>query len=1048
MEDSMPADDGGQQNDAEMAGSEQVSVPETDNDGFDADMFASMMQQELITYSLSWEPLMKILKALGASMAKQQKMQEEAQQSNDAAMKKMADQVAQQEQQLAALRDSLERAEGEKKEAAAAMEAMQNQVGEMQNQLEGIQGLTVAPLDSQQEQQQDNVGDQEKASFEGTNGVDNSSSAVKKTPRSSRASSTDREPFVTAKDLADAKQELREELEKALARTVDHKIIDKADENLDEERIPLGIGAEIDSDPSATRSPRSARVGEVQLQGSTSAAELQQEVEKLKGLQDALATRVSEHDKILDMLDGRMGQLDDLSSQVSTLLANPRSIDGSSGNDCNSGESSSRDGKNGRNEEFALITNDIMNELKELKAVQDDHDQKLREHDEAVEKHTADIKALTDSLDDLSVQQQTMASMYSSGAPSGGSDSGNAGESTDDSGKSTKTGKQTGVASEATSQPQLDLSLIFTKLADLRRSTDASLQNLQQTIKGVSGTTQIQQEQLDALRNNVLFNEHLQAHLVEARLAMQKELLARNQAFQDHTKPQLVEWRKALELTEDKLLQGNNNNSGEGESIKGDREEEYTRKLRYLDEEIDATLQVNITTEKKNDPLIKGLDAMREKLELLWSMWHRNYNVNSTQPSEPVISHGSTNSNTAGDGENRAGQDERRQSFQQRNPDGLREMELRLSGAVRRLAMVEEDIERLNSLTAELNASDKHKMLGNGGSDTATGSRRASSTNNLRAELVMDEMEKLRKEMSAEIAKISAQLEGNNANGGGNSKSNTSLVSVDRRSMVEAAARQGDVLTDLFSQMTGRELDTRLYNSSEGQKQFYDNFIKEVTKKVSSAINSEKGAQRGPGIGGAANANINYRLLLDNFAQKVDDRLEDAREFTTEELARLRRELMEQLKVRFEVAIRDIRGELMLLQPTDGDSTAMGTKPVMCVACSRPVPVSSVIREAGSLPTDMANPEPTNPSLAAEFDYDRPDDEFVFRAGFKMPANDRKILTLPFLTTAMRNKMVLNKPEGKRKRPPRQSHLSRVDNVVREAMELDRASRSRGFDAQ
>ncbi|KAG2843927.1 hypothetical protein PC129_g2719 [Phytophthora cactorum] len=1017
MEDSMPADDGGQQNDAEMAGSEQVSVPETDNDGFDADMFASMMQQELITYSLSWEPLMKILKALGASMVKQQKMQEEAQQSNDAAMKKMADQVAQQEQQLAALRDSLERAEGEKKETAAAMEAIQNQVGEMQNQLEGIQGLTVAPLDGQQEQQQDNVGDQEKASFEGTNGVDNSSSAVKKTPRSSRASSTDREPFVTAKDLADAKQELREELEKALARTVDHKIIDKADENLDEERIPFGIGAAIDSDPSATRSPRSARVGEVQLQGSTSAAELQQEVEKLKGLQDALAARVSEHDKILDMLDGRMGQLDDLSFQVSTLLANPRSIDGSSGNDGNSGESSSRDGKNGRNEEFELITNDIMNELKELKAVQDEHDQKLREHDEAVEKHTADIKALTDSLDDLSVQQQTMASMYSSGAPSGGSDSGNAGESTDDSGKSTKTGKQTGVASEATSQPQLDLSLIFTKLADLRRSTDASLQNLQQTIKGVSGTTQTQQEQLDALRNNVLFNEHLQAHLVEARLAMQKELLAHN-------------------------------NSGEVESIKGDREEEYTRKLRYLDEEIDATLQVNITTEKKNDPLIKGLDAMREKLELLWSMWHRNYNVNSTQPSEPVISHGSTTSNTAGDGENRAGQDERRQSFQQRNPDGLREMELRLSGAVRRLAMVEEDIERLNSLTAELNASDKHKMLGNGGSDTATGSRRASSTNNLRTELVMDEMEKLRKEMSAEIAKISAQLEGNNANGGGNSNSNTSLVSVDRRSMVEAAARQGDVLTDLFSQMTGRELDTRLYNSPEGQKQFYDNFIKEVTKKVSSAINSEKGAQRGPGIGGAANANINYRLLLDNFAQKVDDRLEDAREFTTEELARLRRELMEQMKVRFEVAIRDIRGELMLLQPTDGDSTAMGTKPVMCVACSRPVPVSSVIREAGSLPTDMANPEPTNPSLAAEFDYDRPDDEFVFRAGFKMPANDRKILTLPFLTTAMRNKMVLNKPEGKRKRPPRQSHLSRVDNVVREAMELDRASRSRGFDAQ
>ncbi|KUF95596.1 Guanine nucleotide-binding protein 3 [Phytophthora nicotianae] len=316
----------------------------------------------------------------------------------------------------------------------------------------------------------------------------------------------------------------------------------------------------------------------------------------------------------------------------------------------------------------------------------------------------------------------------------------------------------------------------------------------------------------------------------------------------------------------------------EGDQNKGDREEEYTRKLRYLDEEIDATLQVNVTTEKKNDPLIKGLDAMREK------------------PSGAGVSHGSTHSNAAGDGENRAGQEERRQSLQQRNPDGLREMELRLSGAVRRLAMVEEDIERLNALTAELSASDRHRTHGNVGSDNSTGNRRASSNNNLRTELVMDEMEKLRKEMYAEIAKISEQQAENNANRGGNNNNSTSIVAMDRQSMVEAAARQGDVLTDLFSQMTGRELDTRLYNSPEGQNQFYDNFIKEVTKKVSSAINSDKGAQRGSGIGGAANANVNYRLLLDNFAQKVDDRLEDAREFTTEELARLRRELMEQLK--------------------------------------------------------------------------------------------------------------------------------------------------------
>ncbi|KAG6609973.1 Guanine nucleotide-binding protein 3 [Phytophthora cinnamomi] len=1107
MEEPVPADDDGQQqSEADVAGSEDtgskaaLSSPETDNDGFDADTFASMMKQELIAYSMSWDPLMKVLQALGASLAKQQR----AQQSNDAAMKKM-------ENQVAALRDDLTRAEDEKKDAAAAMEVMQNQVGEMQNQLEEIQGL--APHDGQEEQQQGTADNPGNSTVEASGGESEVSPSVK-SPRSPRASSIGRQPFVTAKELADAKKELRKELKNALAQAFGHDGVDEGD---DEEHSQEGSGAETDGEPNAAGdstdgSPRSSRsrggAGKLQLPGApfASAAELQQEVAKLQGIQDALNAKMSEHDQLLEALNDQMGKLNEPSSG---LEAENATAGYSDGNGAQKTENS------GQQDDFAATTNEILNELKELKAVQDEYDLKLRDHDEAVEKHTADIKALADSLDDISVQQQTVASMYSSGgSASGGAEDGCGKDtaSTDDPGKSGKNEKQAGRVVEATSQPHLDLSLVFTKLADLRRSTDASLNSLQQSIKGVSGTTQSQQEQLDALRNNVVFNEHLQAHLVEARLAMQKELLARNQTFQDRTKPQLVEWRKALELTEDKLLQGNSddetlhalqqmqrcyhrtvlsiaplvnsplsiaetlqtlsdevkqlqnavrlgvvplrvtdysnvNENSEGEPNKEDREEEYTRKLRYLDEEIDATLQVNITTEKKNDPLIKGLDAMREKLELLWSMWHRNYNSDRSQPSDVVaVSSGSSTNSSSAD--NHAAHNERRHSFQ-RNPESLREMELRLSGAVRRLAMVEEDIERLNSLTAHLNAADRGP--GNAGSDGSMPivSRRAPSTNNLRTELVMEEIEKLRKEVYAEIAKLSTQSLGD-ANGGSNSNSNstTSLVSMDRRSMVEAAAKQGDVLTDLYSQMTGRELDTRLYNSAEGQKQFYDNFIKEVTKKVSGIINADKGGPRGPGIGGAANANVNYRLLLDNFAQKVDDRLEDAREFTTEELARLRRELMEQLKIRFEVALRDIRGELMLLQPTDGDSTAMGTKPVMCVACSRPVPVSTVIREAGSLPADIVNPEPVNPALPAEFDYDRPDDEFVFRAGFKMPANDRKILTLPFLTTAMRNKMVLNKPEGKRKRPPRQSHLNRVDNVVREAMELDRASRGRAYDAQ
>ncbi|GMF12744.1 unnamed protein product [Phytophthora lilii] len=682
MEEPVPADEEGQQqSDSEQIDNGNVDsklgleTPGTENEGFDADMFASMMQQELIAYNVSWDPLMKVLQALGASMARQKS----AQQNNDAAMKKMEDQVA-------ALRSDLKQAQEEKKEAAAAMEAMQNQVGEMQSQLGEIQGLS--PLDGPEEQQQGSGGGQESVTSEGGSGENDASPAVK-SPRSPRPSSIGRQPFVTAKELADAKKELRKELKKALARAFGHDVSDEGDEDAEDDSGQVeGVAANYDNSDGAGAStdgsPKSPRSRGFQLPGApfASAAELKQEVEKLQVLQDTLNAKMAEHDQLLDSLNGRMGKLDELSTQLSNPENGSSTVAGKAadGSNANGTEPSQANTKNGQDNDFASTTNDILNELKELKAVQDEHDQKLREHDEAMEKHTADIKVMVDSLDDLSVQQQTVASMYSGGSVNGTEDgNGKENASADDSGKPGRSDKQGGRSIEATSQPQLDLSLVFTKLADLRRSTDASLNSLQQSIRGVSGTTQSQQEQLDALRNNVVFNEHLQAHLVESRLAMQKELLARNQTFQDRTKPQLVEWRKALELTEDKLLQGNSddetlhalqqmqrcyhrtllsiaplvnsplniaetlqtlsdevkqlqhavrlgvvplrvtdyNTAGdgaEGEPNREDREEEYARKLRYLDEEIDATLQVNITTEKKNDPLIKGLDAMREKV--------------------------------------------------------------------------------------------------------------------------------------------------------------------------------------------------------------------------------------------------------------------------------------------------------------------------------------------------------------------------------------------------------------------------------------------------
>lgn len=1147
MENSVSADDGGLQTTRELVESEQIDgkvAPrflETDNDDFDAHTFASMLQQDLIAHSVSWDPLVKVLQALGKSMARHQRTQ----QGYDESIKKIQDQVVEQMQQVAALRDDVSRAGDEKKQAAAALEAMQSRVGELQSQVE--ENKELAPREGENDQRQDGTSDREQGLIGAGNSEDGVSVVAKEPSQASQevnsiaqendllrensglqekelprekslpqiknpplASTIDGPQFVTLMDLAEAKRELREELTNALAQALSPKVIDESHEKKSNESIQTEPSAQIDNDSRVVKAP-SPRLNEVQPSRtlSFSSKELEQNVERLQGLQDALTAKLLKHDLLLDEIKSQMAKLDENLSQGSASFANQRL----------GGETVDADGSTGVSAlpkeveqphvDLTLDLTSILKDLKDLKAVQDDYDLKLRDHDTAVEKHTADIKALTDSLDDLSVQQQTVASMFTSGPRNGGSvGSSIADVAADNPVNSVKVSKQVDAEIDLPSQPQLDLSLVFTKLADLRRSTDASFQSVQQMIKGVSSTTQAQQDQLNALRKRVVSDQLVEAHLVEARLAMQKEFLGRNQAFQDHTKLQLAEWRKALELTEDSLFggmsddgtlnslqqmqrnyhrtllsvtplisspqiildtlqtlldevkqlqsagdsgvvpsrNGDHNNSGdqaEGKENKDDQGE-YERKLMYLAKEIDATLRLNITTEKKNDPLLKGLDAMREKLEELWSTWHRNYNVSSAQPSEVLTFH--DDAHIAGGGQN--GFEERHQSIQLRNPDGLREIDMRLSGAVRRLAVVEEDIERLNSLTADLTAAGTFKLQGNEESTMTVASRRSSSTNTLQAELIMNEIDKLRKDVYDEMANIMGKLEDKDSGRTNNNYNSTaSIVLPDHRNLAENFANHGDVLTNVFPSTTSQELSTRVITSKDDPKQFYDTLIPEITKKVLDMVNFEKGSFRGPGSGGPASANVNFRLLLNNLAQKVDDRLENARDMTSKELARFRKELMDQLNVRFEVAVRDIRGELMLLQPIDGDSTAMGTKAIMCVACSRPVPVSSVVREAGSPPVDMANLDAMNPSLAAEFDYDRSDDEFVFRAGFKMPSNDRKIMTLPILTTAMRNKMA-NKPEGKRRRPPRQSLLNRVDNVVREAMDLDRTSRSRGVDAQ
>lgn len=1020
-------DDGASRVDPKQAGDSDASNGNNDPEPFDLESFSTLVERDLIAYSVSWDPLLQALRAIGASLAGQHRAREA-----------MAGDVR-------ALKEQLARSEGDKQAMTAALDQLQGDLGGMQAQLEKLQS----------EREQEAEAKAAEAAAKQSNEESDADENAAEHDASSSSTPSPTTPFVTPEELTEAQRSLARELKRSLSRAFGQE--DGVHEHDGEE--PIG----------SFRLPGAPFATKVEVDSAVAA------------VKEQLDRGLSAHDARLDALQDSIGNLDELSSQLSARVHEQLSSRLPATPPPPTSPTASTRGEIGAGESTPANDSILLKSIKELRSTQDAHERQLKQQQSLADKHAADLASLLAQLDDLSIQQQTVLSGMSMGPGSGtilssrSDKSGHnlAGESTSGEGGHEPDGG--GSASTQHQPMQLDLSLVFAKIADLRRTTDASLNSLQNNLANVSGASAGLQAQVDALRNGAVFSEHLQLHMIEAQLAMQKELLARNQRFQERTKPQLADWRRALDDNEAKLVRGqaddeilqelqqlqrnyrrtlmaitplvnsplsiaesaqtlsdevrqldhgrqvgvlpvrvpmggDSDDEAENERAKRaarEREEEYARKLRFLDEEIAATLQVNVVTEKKNDPLLKSLDSMREKLEELWSMWHKNYN-------QKLRGGGSSSSNgeEASDAARLAGGSSG-DAFGG-SAEALRDVELRLMGAVRRLGALEEDVERLHTAT-DLNTSE----LATGATNAAT--RRVSN-----AAHGLEDLDVLKRELQAEIAKVAAMVDAHNSHPGS------------RRGLAQhnQHGNGGDLLTGLYAQLTGREIDGRFNDlAPDAQKQLHDAFMKELTKKVTnSVLASDKfaalsrsgggaaGAAGGPGAnaGGGANASANFRMLLDNFALKVEDRLDDARDTTAEELSRLRKELLDQIRLRLEAALRDLRAELQAygLLPTpgadaNGDSTAVGTKPVMCVACSRPVPVSGVVREAGA-PAEVVIPEPSTLGpdyVSASFlsrtpwrlltddgwqEFERMEDDFVYRAGFKMPANDRCVV-LPAL---------------------------------------------------
>ena len=165
----------------------------------------------------------------------------------------------------------------------------------------------------------------------------------------------------------------------------------------------------------------------------------------------------------------------------------------------------------------------------------------------------------------------------------------------------------------------------------------------------------------------------------------------------------------------------------------------------------------------------------------------------------------------------------------------------------------------------------------------------------------------------------------------------------------------------------------------------YDAFLRDITKKVTDAVLATTAAARsghgtgstGSTGGGSSSSNTGYAATreaalaqqrqLEGLLQRMDAKLADAKDLTAADLAKLKKELLDQLKLRLELALRDLRLEIGLALPDSDDTTAIGTKPVMCIACSRPVAISTAIRDAAIYPTPDMLAELGQASVASDY---------------------------------------------------------------------------------
>ncbi|KAG9414809.1 Neutral ceramidase [Aphanomyces cochlioides] len=595
-----------------------------------------------------------------------------------------------------------------------------------------------------------------------------------------------------------------------------------------------------------------------------------------------------------------------------------------------------------------------------------------------------------------------------------------------------------------------DLSLVFAKLAEMRQVQSAATEDLRHELDQLMEWVREMRSQ--GLSSKLRSDNKTQLALrqLDADIALHKESLQHHLSLQENAMSQVTDWLRAMPLIRKELEKSDSydiHKINELQSLLRQHlrtmpsiaslqacTHDFHANLQHLrhvlaeiqdaapeseqkerEEGLQALVSLLLTLEKHNESLVKQYDNARLQMDELWQVWSKKQSndmdnkfamlskeitevallkpkaVVATPP--PETHHDKKMSLSAqalaiGEGN-----------------DSIKRLEQLLLTCCRRLDGFEDDIRALSR--------NLHAYRGDL-TDCVTGG----------------DLSKLKFQIYAELAKIHAVLGSSKFQGAATA---AVMKAYDDREIKSTLDMQAQLIASLCTELKKdkNETDQQQQHDERGQdaEKMFNAKLDSITEKVAEMFVSLE-VQRSTAQPRNIIPAYNPTLLLEAFAQNIEAKLAQTQDLTKKDIERIKSELGDNVRNRVKRAMEAIKD----LVPSSEATTSVGTIPgmVCCIACSRPVrfdtSTGDVVKEVPR--TTLGLPDSDGDDDQAEREGDP---EFVYRAGFRMPVNEKRSV-LPLLVSPRAPKA--GKGHGKSRRFVK-GGSKKVDNLMREVDDLN-----------